>query len=101
MNLVYIHGNHATADSFNFIRSKLPGHKDILLEYDSNHGFYANHAAMLEQILTPSKLIEPQWQLATVELTGGGSKAGFIASHLRYEPKIPSGIMTALSHIRI
>ncbi|MDB5757253.1 MAG: hypothetical protein JWM30_542, partial [Burkholderia sp.] len=25
MNLVYIHGNHATADSFNFIRSKLPG----------------------------------------------------------------------------
>lgn len=47
MNLVYIHGNHATADSFNFIRSKLPGHNDILLEYDSNHGFYTNHAAML------------------------------------------------------
>ena len=34
MNLVYIHGNHATADSFNFIRSKLPGHNDILLEYE-------------------------------------------------------------------
>ena len=31
MNLVYIHGNHATADSFNFISSKLPGHTDILL----------------------------------------------------------------------
>ena len=50
MNLVYIHGNHATADSFNFIRSKLPGHNDILLEYDSSHGFYTNHAAMLERL---------------------------------------------------
>jgi pimeloyl-ACP methyl ester carboxylesterase len=50
MNLVYIHGNHATADSFNFIRSKLPGHNDILLEYDSGHGFYANHATMLDRL---------------------------------------------------
>ena len=50
MNLVYIHGNHATADSFNFIRSKLPGHNDILLEYDSANGFYANHAAMLQRL---------------------------------------------------
>jgi pimeloyl-ACP methyl ester carboxylesterase len=50
MNLVYIHGNHATADSFNFIRSRLPGHTDILLEYDSGHGFYTNHAAMLDRL---------------------------------------------------
>lgn len=50
MNLVYIHGNHATADSFNFIRSRLSGHNDILLEYDSNHGFYTNHARMLERL---------------------------------------------------
>lgn len=50
MNLVYIHGNHATADSFNFIRSKLPGHNDILLEYESSHGFYSNHATMLERL---------------------------------------------------
>jgi pimeloyl-ACP methyl ester carboxylesterase len=50
MNLVYIHGNHATADSFNFIRSKLPGHNDILLEYDSSHGFYTNHATMLDRL---------------------------------------------------
>lgn len=50
MNLVYIHGNHATADSFNFIRSKLPGHNDILLEYDSNQGFYINHASMLQRL---------------------------------------------------
>nr|WP_217344399.1 alpha/beta hydrolase [Noviherbaspirillum sp. L7-7A]MBV0878544.1 alpha/beta hydrolase [Noviherbaspirillum sp. L7-7A] len=50
MNLVYIHGNHATADSFNFIRSKLSGYNDILLEYDSAHGFYTNHATMLERL---------------------------------------------------
>ena len=50
MNLVYIHGNHATADSFNFIRSKLSGHNDILLEYDSAHGFYSNHARMVERL---------------------------------------------------
>jgi pimeloyl-ACP methyl ester carboxylesterase len=50
MNLVYIHGNHATADSFNFIRSKLSGYNDILLEYDSAHGFYSNHATMLERL---------------------------------------------------
>ena len=36
--------------------------------------------AMLEQILTPSKVIEPQWQLTTVELKGGESKAGFVAA---------------------
>ena len=50
MNLVYIHGNHASADSFNFIRGKLSGYNDILLEYDSGHGFYSNHAAMLERL---------------------------------------------------
>ena len=50
MNLVYIHGNHATADSFNFMRSKLSGYNDIVLEYDSAHGFYSNHATMLERL---------------------------------------------------
>lgn len=56
MNLVYIHGNHATADSFNFIRSKLSGHNDILLEYESSHGFYSNHATMLERLAGKSEL---------------------------------------------
>lgn len=50
MNLVYIHGNHATADSFNFIRSKLSGYNDVVLEYDSAHGFYSNHARMLDRL---------------------------------------------------
>ncbi len=35
-------------------------------------------AAMLEQILAPSKIIDPQWSLTTVELKGGVTKAGFI-----------------------
>jgi pimeloyl-ACP methyl ester carboxylesterase len=50
MNLVYIHGNHATADTFNFIRTKIPGHNDILLEYDASNGFYTNHATMLDRL---------------------------------------------------
>ena len=50
MNVVYIHGNHATADSFSYIRSRLRGHNDILLEYDSSHGFYTNHATMLGRL---------------------------------------------------
>jgi putative heme-binding domain-containing protein len=36
-------------------------------------------AALIEQILAPSKIIEPQWRLTTVELKNGGTKAGFPA----------------------
>jgi putative heme-binding domain-containing protein len=39
-----------------------------------------NREALLEQILEPSKLIEPQWQLATIETRGGPSKTGFVTS---------------------
>ena len=46
----------------------------------SHIGTKWNRAAMLEQILAPSKIIEPQWLLATVELKDGGGKTGFIAS---------------------
>ena len=34
---------------------------------------------LLEQILQPAKIIEPQWHLATVSLKGGESLSGFIA----------------------
>jgi putative heme-binding domain-containing protein len=37
-------------------------------------------AAMIEQILAPSKIIAPQWKLTTVELKNGGTKAGFPAA---------------------
>jgi pimeloyl-ACP methyl ester carboxylesterase len=46
MNIVYIHGNRASTDSFNFIRTQLPGYKEVLLEYDGADGFYNNHANM-------------------------------------------------------
>jgi putative heme-binding domain-containing protein len=46
----------------------------------SHIGTKWNRAAMLEQILTPSKVIEPQWQLTTIELKTGDSKAGFITA---------------------
>jgi putative heme-binding domain-containing protein len=39
-----------------------------------------NRNALLEQILWPSKLIEPQWQLTSVALTSGATKAGFVTS---------------------
>lgn len=50
MNIIYIHGNGATAESFNFIRQQLTGHNDILLEYDSTKGFYNNYQEMLERL---------------------------------------------------
>lgn len=39
-----------------------------------------DRAGMLEQVLNPSKVIDPQWQLATVALNGSGSKTGFIVA---------------------
>ncbi|RFC41750.1 MAG: mono- and diheme variant protein [Verrucomicrobia bacterium] len=37
-----------------------------------------NREALLQQILEPSKLIDPEWQLATLEMKGGDSKTGFV-----------------------
>jgi pimeloyl-ACP methyl ester carboxylesterase len=50
MNIVYIHGNAATTESFNFIRMQLTGYNDILLEYDSADGFYNNYKGMRERL---------------------------------------------------
>lgn len=50
MNIVYIHGNAATPDSFNFIRMHLTGYNEILLRYDSRDGFDNNYKAMLERL---------------------------------------------------
>jgi pimeloyl-ACP methyl ester carboxylesterase len=50
MHIAYIHGNRATASSFNFIRSQLSGHTEIMLEYDSAAGFYHNHDAMMREL---------------------------------------------------
>ena len=37
-----------------------------------------NRADLLEQILYPAKVVDPQWQMATVELKSGEVKSGFI-----------------------
>lgn len=50
MHIAYIHGNRATASSFNFIRTHISGHSEIMLEYDSAAGFYRNHETMLRQL---------------------------------------------------
>lgn len=50
MNLVYIHGNHQSGDSFNFIRSQLWQYESTVLEYESQNGFFHNHQAMLDDI---------------------------------------------------
>jgi pimeloyl-ACP methyl ester carboxylesterase len=50
MHLVYIHGNGQSAQSFNFIRTEIAGFREVILEYESVHGFYNNHAAMLERL---------------------------------------------------
>jgi putative heme-binding domain-containing protein len=53
-----------------------------------------NRAAMLEQIIEPSKIIEPQWLLTTVELRDGSVKAGFLTSRTENKTtlKLPGGV---------
>jgi pimeloyl-ACP methyl ester carboxylesterase len=50
MNIVYIHGNRQSADTFNFIRTQITGYHEVVLSYDSADGFYNNHQAMLAQL---------------------------------------------------
>lgn len=50
MNIVYIHGNGASPDCFDYLRGQLHRYDDIVLEYDSANGFYRNCEAMLDQL---------------------------------------------------
>jgi pimeloyl-ACP methyl ester carboxylesterase len=50
MNIVYIHGNRQTADTFNYIRTQLTSYQEVVLSYDSANGFYNNHRAMLKEL---------------------------------------------------
>ena len=54
-----------------------------------------NRPAMLEQILAPSKVIDPAWQLTAVELRGGETKSGFIQSRdaTLLTLKMPGGLV--------
>lgn len=46
----------------------------------SHIGAKWDRAALLEQIVAPNAIVDPAWQLATVELKGGGVKSGFITA---------------------
>lgn len=50
MPLVYIHGNAATSESFNFIRMQLGREDSLTLDYDSADGFQRNLNGMLERL---------------------------------------------------
>lgn len=49
MKTVYIHGASATGESFNYIRSQMPG-DDIVLEYNSRNGFDNNLNEMIDAL---------------------------------------------------
>jgi hypothetical protein len=41
MNIVFIRGNRATESSFNFIRSHIAGHPEMMLGYEAPRDFIA------------------------------------------------------------
>jgi pimeloyl-ACP methyl ester carboxylesterase len=49
MTLVYIHGASATSESFNYLRQQIGG-QDIVINYDSHHGFEHNLTSMKQQL---------------------------------------------------
>ena len=55
MKLVYIHGASATSESFNYIRQRI-GEDDIVIDYDSRHGF-ENNLNKMKEILAKVKNI--------------------------------------------
>ncbi|MBK4736611.1 hypothetical protein [Noviherbaspirillum pedocola] len=75
MNIAYIHGNRATASSFNHIRSQVSGHAEIMLEYDSAAGFYHNHATMMREL-------EGKDEIFFIAHSLGGIHALHLAHHL-------------------
>ncbi|MBL9190480.1 MAG: PQQ-dependent sugar dehydrogenase [Opitutaceae bacterium] len=46
----------------------------------SRIGAKYDRAALLEHIVAPNALVDPAWQLATIELKGGGVKSGFVVA---------------------
>jgi len=50
MTTVYIHGAHATTETFNYIRSKFGQSDDVLISYSSVHSFKNNMRDMASQL---------------------------------------------------
>jgi pimeloyl-ACP methyl ester carboxylesterase len=75
MNIVYIHGNRATSSCFNHIRSRITGHPETMLDYDSATGFYRNHEQMMAQL-------DAKEDIFFVAHSLGGIHALHLAHHL-------------------
>ncbi len=69
----------------------------------SHIGAKWNRAAMMEQILSPSKIVDQPWRLTTVKLKNGESKAGFIVANTALELtlKLPGGLTEKILHDQI
>jgi len=77
----------------------------------SHIGTKWKRAEMMEQLLTPSKVIEPQWLSTTLEMKDGESKSGFVATRTDGEitlrmaggvvEKIPTGQIAKTSVARL
>ncbi len=69
----------------------------------SHIGTKWNRAAMLEQLIAPSKVIDPQWQLTTLELKTGDNKVGFIAARSDTELtlKMAGGLTEKIANTQI
>lgn len=75
MHIVYIHGNRASASSFNFIRSHITDHDESFLEYDSADGFHHNHERMMDAL-------DGKEDLFFIAHSLGGIHALHLAHHL-------------------
>ena len=69
----------------------------------SHIGTKWNRAAMLEQLIAPSKVIDPQWQLTTLELKTGDTKVGFITARTETELtlKMAAGLTETIATAQI
>jgi putative heme-binding domain-containing protein len=58
-----------------------------------------NRFALLEHIMRPSKIVDPQWQLVSVTLNDGSTKAGFVAARdgSGLTLRMPGGVTEKLS----
>lgn len=74
MNIVYIHGASATSDSFNYIRSRITGYSETLVEYNSQNGFAQNLIDMKQQLADKQRMVFVCHSL-------GGIYAVYLAQH--------------------
>lgn len=52
MTIVYIHGATASGASFNYLREHLAVSQELVLEYDSEHGFFKNLERMYDTLMS-------------------------------------------------